>query len=85
MRIVLSAPVLKVPLAFLMPDQSPLAVQEVGLLVVVHVSTVDWPGRIGPTGFADKLTTGKPAGGSVTTRLAVVISLVPLALLHCKL
>lgn len=73
---------LKLPLAGFAPLQSPLAVHDVGLLVVVQLSVVDAPGNIGPIGLAANVTIGKPGGGLVTTTWIVISGLVPLLFEH---
>ena len=67
-------PVLCVPLADLLPLQSPLAVQEVGLLVTDQLRFELLPVLI-EMGLALIETTG--AGGSDTVTVAVFLSLVP--------
>lgn len=79
MRIVPRPPVLTEPLAAFAPDQSPLALQLSGVLVVDQVR-LDEPPIVTDIGLADKLTTG--FGGNETTSVAVRFALVPPWLLH---
>lgn len=65
---------LAVPLLAFEPDQSPLAVQEVGLLVADHVND-ELPPTAMLIGFAFIVTTG--LGGNVTVTVAVAVALVP--------
>lgn len=71
-----------------MPVQSPLAVQLVGLFDADQLSTVELPGLIGPTGFADKFTIGSPAyadGTAITSAVAGTSPLSPLLLTQLSL
>ncbi len=73
-RTVDKVPVLWVPLAPLVPVQSPLAVQFVGLFVADQVR-FELPPEVVEIGFALSDTTG--AGGSVTLTVAVATALSP--------
>jgi len=60
------------PLGLSLPVQSPLAVQEVTLFVVVQVSVAMLPGVIGAFGEMFRVTRGIPRGGSVTVILVLI-------------
>ncbi len=64
------------PLVAFVPDQPPLAVHEVEL-VLVQVS-VELPPATMPVGFADRLTVGTPAGATVTVVVAAALPPAPL-------
>lgn len=70
----LRAPLLTEPLVAFAPDQSPLALQLSGVLVVDHV-ILDEPPVVTDMGFADMFTTG--FGGNETTSVATRFALVP--------
>jgi len=76
---VLSVPVLAGPFVAFAPDQSPLAVQAVGLFVADHDS-VELPPAVIAIGLALKLTTG--AGGNVTLTVAERVALCPDVFVH---
>jgi hypothetical protein len=78
---VLSAPVLALPLAALLPLQSPLAVHELGLLVEDQVIVTVSPGLTGPIAELEIFTTGILAGGVLAKTVAVAVP-VPLAFLQ---
>jgi hypothetical protein len=71
-----------VPLLALEPPQSPLAVQEVGLLVALQ-DKVELPPVVTDIGLALKLTCG--AGGIVTAKFTFFIKPVPPALVQDRL
>ena len=52
------------PAAGRLPDQSPLAVQLVGLFVALHLMVVPPPGSIGPAGVASMVTSGTSGGSA---------------------
>jgi hypothetical protein len=79
---VISAPVLAVPLVALAPVQSPLAVQDVGLLVADQVSVELLPDEIA-IGLALNETIG--AAGIVTFTVAVRVVLCPESFVHTRL
>ena len=81
----LSAPVDSLPLLALDPDQSPLAVQEVGLLVALQLIVVLWP-IVRLDTVAEIVTTGLATGGGVellTAKLALAVP-VPPALVQAR-
>lgn len=54
------------PDAAFVPDQSPLAIHVVGLLLTLQVMVVLPPGAIGPDGLASIVTRGTSGGSSCT-------------------
>ena len=59
------------PLKARAPDQSPLAVHDEGLLIVVQDNVTDDPGATGPTGLMLNDTTGISGGSSVADTVTV--------------
>jgi hypothetical protein len=74
--------VLCVPLAALLPVQSPLAVHDVGLFVELQVK-VALPPTVVEIGLIDTFTVG--ADGNVTLTLMLLAKPVPPALVHDRL
>ncbi|MFZ1249016.1 MAG: hypothetical protein WAQ24_01700 [Candidatus Saccharimonadales bacterium] len=70
------------PLAAFAPDQSPLAVHEVGLLVTDHIIVILDPGTTGPTGLLLIFIWGTPGGRVSTVSHPVAAALVPDAFLQ---
>jgi hypothetical protein len=68
---VVSAPVLNEPVAGLLPDQSPLAVQLVGLLLASQLIVTLVPRVTGLSGALEIVTSGVSGGGSIVCTVAV--------------